>query len=174
MSWLERYRAFVILFLIALILIGSAVLLYRQTSSTHSAEIAIHPPSPEICVYIEGEVVNPGVYMLRQGDIIAGAVEAAGGFTAEADTRSVNLAATLRDGDQVHIYKVGEVPQRININTAEAWLLQSLPGIGETLAQRIIDHRTVNGLFQSIEDLNSVEGIGPSVFEQIKDKITVR
>jgi len=174
MSWLERYRAFVIFLLIALILIGGAVLLYRQTSSTHSAEIAIHPPSPEICVYVEGEVVSPGVYMLRQGDIIADAVDAAGGFAAEADARSVNLAATLRDGDQVHIYRLGEVPQRININTAEIWLLQSLPGVGETLAQRIINYRTVNGLFQSIEDLNSVEGIGPSVFEQIKDKITVR
>ncbi len=74
----------------------------------------------------------------------------------------------------MHVYEVGEAPQRININTAEPWLLQALPGIGEILAQRIIDYRTANGRFLSIEDLMNVEGIGSSVFEKIKDKITVR
>ena len=174
MSWLGRYRTFIIVLLIAVILLGVAIFIYRQTSLPHSEEIAIFPPSPEIYVYVEGEVVNPGVYMLEQGDKVADAVEAAGGFTADADRRTVNLAAGLRDGEQVHIYKIGDVPQKVNINIAEAWLLESLPGIGETLAQRIINYRAANGGFQQVEDLLKVDGIGPAVFEQIKDRITVR
>jgi competence protein ComEA len=150
------------------------VFLYRQTSSPSSAEIIIFPPSPEISVYVEGEVANPGAYMLLTGDHVADAVEAAGGFTVVADQGSANLAATLRDGEQIHIYKLGDIPQKININTAEAWLLESLPGIGETLAQRIIDYRIVNGYFQRIEDLENVRDIGTSVFDKVKDKIAVR
>jgi len=172
-SLLERYRTPLIGFLLALTLIGGAVLLYRQTSSS-STEIVISPPSPEIQVYVEGEVVSPGVYELQQGDLVRDAIEVAGGFTSEADQGSVNLSAALRDGEQVHVCKVGEAPQKININTAEPWLLQALPGIGETLAQRIIDYRTANGHFLSIEDLMNVEGIGSSVFEKIEDKIAVR
>jgi competence protein ComEA len=174
MSWLERYRVFIIVLLIAVILSGVAVFLYRQTSLPHSEEIAILPPSPQIYIYIEGEVANPGAYTLLTGDYVADAVDAAGGFTLDADRSSANLAATLRDGEQIHIYKLGDIPQKININTAEAWLLESLPGIGEMLAQRIINYRTTNGYFQQNEDLQKVDGIGPAVFDKVKDKIAVR
>jgi competence protein ComEA len=174
MSLLERYRTPIILLLSVLILAGGAIFLYRQASLPHSEEIAILPPSPEINVYVEGEVVNPGAYTLLTGDHVADAVEAAGGFTLDADRNSVNLAATLRDGEQIHIYKLGDIPQKININTAEAWLLESLPGIGETLAQRIVDYRMANGYFQCIEDLKNVPDIGPSVFDKVRDKIAVR
>jgi competence protein ComEA len=174
MSWLEKYRTPIIGLLIALILVGGAVFLYRQTSLPHAEEIVISSPSPEISVYVEGEVVNPGVYMLEHGAVISDAIQAAGGFTPDADRSAVNLAATLRDGDQVHIYKLGDMPQKIDINTAEVWLLESLPGIGETLAQRIVEYRIANGYFQGIDDLKQVDGIGASVFEKIKDKIAVR
>ena len=174
MSWLEKYRAPITGLLIAVILVGGAVYLYRLFSLPNSAEIAISPPSPEISVYVEGEVVKPGVYVLEQGALISDAIEVAGGFTTDADWSSVNLSATLKDGMQIHIYKTGDVPQKVNINTAEVWLLESLPGIGETLAQRIVDYRMANGYFQSVDDLKQVDGIGVSVFEKIKDKITVR
>lgn len=174
MSWLEKYRAPIIGLLIAVILIGGAVYLYRLFSLPHSTEITISPPSPEISVYVEGEVVNPGIYTLENGDQVADAVDAAGGFSTDADRSSVNLSATLKDGTQIHIYKAGDVPQKVNINTAEVWLLESLPGIGETLAQRIVDYRIANGYFQSVDDLKQVDGIGASVFEKIKDKITAR
>ena len=174
MSWLEKYRAPIIGLLIAVILIGGAVYLYRLFSLPHSAGITISPPSPEISVYVEGEVVNPGVYVLEQGALISDAIEAAGGFTSNADQSSVNLSATPKDGTQIHVYRAGEVPQKVNINTAEVWLLESLPGIGETLAQRIVDYRLANGYFQGVDDLKQVDGIGASVFEKIKDKITVR
>jgi competence protein ComEA len=171
---MEKYRSPIIGLLIAVILVGSAVFLYRQFSLPHSTEIAISPPSPEISVYVEGEVVNPGVYVLEQGVHISDAIEAAGGFTSNADQSSVNLSATPKDGAQIHVYRAGEVPQKVNINTAEVWLLESLPGIGETLAQRIVDYRVANGYFQSIDDLKQMDGIGAAVFEKIKDKITIR
>lgn len=172
MNWLDKYRTPIVLLAIVLIIIGVAVFFYRQTSLS-STEIVISPPSQDIYVHVEGEVANPGVYKLQQGDLLADAVEAAGGFTSDADLGAINLAATLRDGEQVHIYKIGEVPQKININTAEAWLLEALPDIGETLAQRIVDYRTAKGPFLNIEDLQNVEGIGPALFEKIKDKIAV-
>jgi len=173
MDWLERHRTPVISLLAALIVIGGAVLLYRQCALPQSVEIVISPPSPEIHVYVEGEIVSPGVYILQDGDRVADAIEAAGGFAPDADQGAVNLAAPLRDGDRVHVYRIGDVPQKVNLNTAEAWLLQSLSGIGETLAQRIIDYRNENGPFQLIEDLKKVEGIGAATFEKLKDNITV-
>ena len=174
MNWLERYRTVIILVLAALILAGGVAFIYRQTTLSSSGEIIISPPSTEIRVYVGGEVINQGVYELKEGAIIDDAIEAAGGFASYADRSSVNLAATLRDGEHIHVYRVGEIPQKININTAELWLLEALPGIGETLALRIIDYRTSNGHFQEIDELMSVEGIGPKLFEQIKDEITVR
>jgi competence protein ComEA len=173
-SLLEKYRTPVIGILIAVILVGGAVFLYRHISKPHADEIVISPPSSKICVYVEGEVVNPGIYTLENGDHVADAIEAAGGFAPDADPSSVNLSATPKDGAQIHVYRTGEVPQKVNINTAEVWLLESLPGIGETLAQRIVDYRIVNGYFQNIDDLKQVDGIGASVFEKIKDKIAVR
>ncbi len=174
MNVAERYRILLVLILVALILAGGGLLLYRQTTLSGSGGVIISPPSAEIRVYVEGEVTNPGVYELTGEALIADAVEAAGGFSSEADRASVNLAATVRDGQRIHVYKAGEIPQKININTAELWLLEALPGIGETLARRIIDYRTSNGPFQEIDELMSVEGIGLKIFEPIKDRITVR
>jgi competence protein ComEA len=173
-SWLEKYRTPIIGLLIAVILVGGAVFTYCETCKPRAEEIAISPPSSKICVYVEGEVVNPGIYTLENGDHVADAIDAAGGFAPDADPSSVNLSATLKDGAQIHVYKTGEVPQKVNINTAEVWLLESLPGIGETLAQRIVEYRIANGYFQGIDDLKQVDGIGASVFEKIKDKIAVR
>jgi len=171
--WLERHRLAIIVLLVAVIAVGGAVFLYRWSATPHSTEIVISAPSPDISVYVEGEVVSPGVYTLNEGDLVADAIEAASGFTPEADEGSVNLAATVRDGDHIHVYSAGEVPQKININTADAWLLEALPGIGEVLAQRIIDYREEYGPFQQVEDLMQVEGIGASTFEKLKGNITV-
>jgi len=174
MDWMERHRTPAIALLLAVILTGLAIFLYRQTSLPHATEITIASPSPNIQVHIEGAVVNPGVYSLNLDDRVTDAVEAAGGFAGDADLEAVNLAAKLSDGDRVYIHRTGEVPQKININTADVWLLDALHGIGEELAQDIIDYRTENGPFQAIEDLINVNGIGPALFEQIKDKITVQ
>lgn len=164
----------VIAFLLCLIVAGGAFFFYRQAPLPGGTEIIISPPSPEIYVYVEGEVANPGIYEFTEGDRVADAIEAAGGFTSSADRGAVNLAASLNDGQQVYVYKVGDIPQKVNINTAGSWLLQLLPGIGEVLAGRIIEYRNGNGGFRIIEDLKKVEGIGPATFDNLKDKITVR
>jgi competence protein ComEA len=160
--------------LVIVLLFGVAALIYRQTSAPGSTEILILAPSPEIRAYVDGAVANPGVYLLRDGDLLLDAVQAAGGFTADAHTSSVNLAAPVRDGEHVYVYSLGEMPQKVNINTADAWLLESLPGIGELLAQRIIDHRECTGGFRSIEELTQVDGIGVATFEMLEDRVSVR
>jgi competence protein ComEA len=163
----------IIALLVAVIAVGGAVLVYRLTASPHSSEIVISPPSPQITVHVNGEVGNPGVYVLDEDDRVEEAIEAAGGFTSGADETAINLAAPLRDGSRIHVYSLGDVPQKVNINTAESWLLEALPGIGEVLARRIIDYRSENGPFIEIEDLKMVEGIGTATFDKLMDRITV-
>jgi len=171
-QWLQRHRGPIFLFLIASILIGGAVFLYRQVTPGGALEVSL-APSEEIAVSVTGEVNNPGIYNLPQGARVDDAIEAAGGFTSDAYTQELNLAQRLWDGDRVHIPKIGDVPQKVSINTADAWLLESLPGIGEVLAQRIIDYRTEHGPFLSIEEIENVEGVGEATYNGLKDLITV-
>jgi competence protein ComEA len=165
--------------------------------------IALQPaPTKEpIAVHVIGAVPRPGLYEFAEGARVQDAIDAAGGLLASANVDTINLAAMLEDGQQLNIpYKDGEEPaasasteenqlvlpgatedvtvtsgdtELININTASLEELDSLPGIGPTIAQRIIDYRTEKGPFQTIEDILNVSGIGPSTFDQIKDLITV-
>jgi competence protein ComEA len=125
------------------------------------------PPGQQLAseVYIGGAVAIPGVYPVKDGDTLETIIQAAGGATANADLSRVNL--------QVSVPGEGEAAQKININLAEAWLLEALPGIGPTRAQAIIDYRNQNGPFRQILELINVEGIGMTTYEQIEDFITV-
>jgi competence protein ComEA len=155
-------------------------------------------PGP-IQVYVNGAVANPGICELPPGSIVAAAIEMAGGFSEQANTAVVNLAQPLADGVQVFIPFVEEDPTlpnagvnepdifvesrtgsdidlngQININTADMTLLDTLPGIGPSTAQKIIDYRDVNGPFSSPEELMNVSGIGEAKYNQVKDAITVQ
>jgi len=125
------------------------------------------PPGQQVegGIYIGGAVISPGFYPLRAGDSIEALVQAAGGTTSSANFSGLEL----------YIPEVGEEeqPQKINLNRAELWLLEALPGIGETLAQRIVDYRHQNGPFNNIKELMKVAGIGTTTYEQIKHLITV-
>jgi competence protein ComEA len=131
---------------------------------------------------------------LSQGSRVQDALQAAGGALPEADVELLNLAASVEDGARVHVPVKGEtqdpplksneivIPANsnavtpgglININSASQAELETLPGIGPELAQRIIEHRQANGLFASIEAIQDVSGIGPGKFEEIKELITV-
>ena len=143
-----------------------------------------------ITVHITGEIKYPGVVVLKNGDRIVDAIEAAGGETENADLDRVNLAYVLNDGDKIYIPNKNEEEEKsniitteneigqekkitININTATLEELIKLPGIGEATANKIIEYRKQNGKFQNIEELKNVPGIGNSKFENLKNEIRV-
>lgn len=145
----------------------------------------------EICVYVCGAVNRPGVVSLREGSRAADALEAAGGFGEDAATDYVNLAAKVSDGEKLYFPRLDECEGGllqdkdgksagesgdsglININTADAAMLCTLPGIGEARAADIIRYRETSGLFESCEDIMKVSGIKTSVYNRISDLITV-
>lgn len=141
----------------------------------------------EMVVHVAGAVVSPGVYHLAANARVIDAVEAAGGMTADADQDSLNLAGALKDGQKVTVpTQTGDSGDSgansasssgssslVNINTADKTALMTLPGIGEVLAQNIIDYREKSGGFSSIEEIKEVNRIGDKLYEQIKDSITV-
>ena len=122
---------------------------------------------------VKGNVVSPGVYTLPAGSRVQDAITAAGGFCNEEDGLQINLAKKLTDGEMILVGPVEQQSNLININTAGAEELDSLPGIGEVLSQRILQYREEYGSFYTIEDLKNVQGIGNSVFDKLKDLITV-
>lgn len=148
-------------------------------------------PSPTataaVFVHVAGWVRNPGVYELRAGERVIDAIDRAGGPRRGADLNALNLAALVADAQQVLVPRRGAAPpraggavtsssgegQKINVNLATAEELETLPGIGEVLAQRIIEHREKNGPFGSVDQLLEVSGIGESRLEDISDDVTV-
>ncbi|HZD17847.1 MAG TPA: ComEA family DNA-binding protein [Actinomycetota bacterium] len=151
------------------------------------AAVASSPsPSPLVLlVDVAGWVRHPGVYEFAEGARVIDAIEAAGGARPGAVLQSLNLAAPLVDGTQVLVPKQGEVGTEpvgapgtstgglINVNSASASELEALPGIGEVIAQRIVDHRTQNGPFTSVDQLVDVSGIGDAILESIRELVTV-
>jgi competence protein ComEA len=145
------------------------------------------PSGASIFVHILGAVVAPGLYELREGDRAVDAVAAAGGFADGADQSGLNLARFVTDGEQIVVPVGGEpvappggggaggavVPGKVNINTADATALETLPRVGPAMAARIIAWRDENGRFSAIEDLMSVTGIGEKTFDAMKDLVTV-
>ena len=154
----------------------------------------------KILIHITGAIKKEGVYELTEGDRIIDAINKAEGVTEEADTSQINMASKLEDVMKIYVPKKGEnttniqsqeeqieniqiksennnnknsSSKKININTASMDELDTLPGIGEATAQKIIDYRKEKGKFSKIEDLKEVSGIGESKYEKIKDKICV-
>jgi len=172
--------------LIGLLAAGVILLVSRQPRGKPIELMPSPTPSP-LFVYINGAVKNPGVYALPLGSRVADAVQAAGGFAANAGTQEIDLAAKLIDGQTIQINflsTTSDLPatntqanpalasQLININLATQEELESLPGIGPELAERIVKYRTSYGLFMSIEDILAVYGLTEQTFELIKNQIT--
>lgn len=178
---------------------GLIILAIRQPGG-HPVELRSPPTPAPLVVHISGGVVKPGVYELPQGSRLQDAVRVAGGLLASADSNMLNLAANLKDGERLFIPTLAPtqapvsaqanpnevrlavplsiVPEatisgKVNINTASVDELDQLPGIGPVTAQKIVEHRQANGLFQSVEAIMDVSGIGPAMYEKLKDLITV-
>lgn len=166
MSRADRFYLFVTVFLVIAAIAGG-VMLAVQHSRSQPVEIVLSQTElPELSgeLYIGGAVANPGIYPLKEGDTLQMLLSDAG-VEPDADLSHIEIFV-LREGET-------GLPQKIDINRAEPWLLEALPGIGEVLAQRIVDYRSEHGPFKRIEDLLKVSGIGEGTFEKIKDYITV-
>jgi competence protein ComEA len=151
--------------LVVVIIAGGTVIWLKYRRGT-AIEISLaSEPSPTGEIYIGGEVNNPGFYPLYTDDNIEGVIAAAGGVTDNADPGQFELIVP-GNGEEESI-------QLVNINRAEAWLLESLPGVGPVKAQAIVAYREQNGPFRSIYEIMEVEGFGEASFEQIKHLITV-
>jgi competence protein ComEA len=145
-------------------------------------------PSPEVVVLVDvaGWVRRPGVYEFTEGARVIDAIDAAGGARSGAVLEALNLAAPLTDGTQILVPREGQegvapapvtggavAGGLVNVNSAIATELEELPGIGEVIAQRIIDYRTENGPFATVDELIDVSGIGDAILESIRELVTV-
>ena len=171
----------------------------RETKGT--SRIGIAKEEKKIKVYVVGEVNSPGVVSLKEKARIVDAIDAAGGKTENADLTKINLAYILEDGVQIYVPKIGEKANekesyityeagegvitdelvstekkasKVNINTANSEKLQTVPGVGQATAEKIIKYRNEKGKFQKAEDIKNVEGIGDSKYEKMKDYIDVK
>ncbi len=166
MSRVDRVYLFITVFLLIAAVAGG-IMLGLQRSGNQPVEIVLsetEPPQQDGELYIGGAVANPGVYPWQEGDTLQNVLLGAG-IESDADLSHI----------EVYVPQAGETAslQKIDINRAEPWLLEALPGIGEVLAQRIVDYRSQNGPFRTIEELLKVSGIGETTLENIKDFITV-
>lgn len=149
----------------------------------------------KIKVYVTGAVNFPGVIELEEGARIQDAIKLAGGAKEDANLEKVNLAYCLEDGQKLYIPNIGENEveyistengdnvieknpnsnnSKVNINTGGVEELKALPGVGDLLAQKIIDYREENGKFKTVDDLKNVSGIGDKKFESMKEYVSVK
>ncbi len=167
--------------------------LVQMPETTNEDNLEILEEDPIIMVHISGQVYSPGLVELVRGDRLIDAVNFAGGLTKDADLDRINLAKKLEDEEKIYIPKIGESNEpllaiseelitqsrssgnktTININTANLDELDTLPGVGKVIAQRIIDYRTTSP-FKTIDDLKNVSGIGDKIFNGLKDLITIK
>lgn len=200
---LDRKRWGIIVAAVMILVVGSFWAQWQKTSTGGTVSTAVSAPgkaghAPEaqaadtIVVHVSGMVNKAGLVRLPNGSRVDDAVQAAGGFAAQADRDTVNLAEKVKDGMQIRILplaqeqplgegagngnKAGSASTqaargKISINRAAAAELDSLPGIGPALAERIVEYRQTNGMFTNITDLRKVSGIGDAKFNQIKDKV---
>lgn len=175
---------FVFLFLAAVVLSGLFYGYGEKDAARQLDSAEKQAPAESIAVYVSGAVNKPGVVSVPAGSRVIDAVNRCGGILPSADAAKVNMAQPLKDGAQIAVPEKatalpGEAAEaaksagKININQADAKALDSLPGIGPAMAERIIAYRKQSGGFQSLDELRKVPGIGEAKFAKMKDKITL-
>jgi competence protein ComEA len=147
----------------------------------HSAPATASAAPATIVVAVTGRVRHPGLVRLPAGSRVADAIDAAGGVLPGTDISSLNLARKLSDGELIAVGVPGgsgsasgaDASGLVNLNTASLEQLETLPGVGPVLAQRIVDYRDQHGGFRSVDELRQVDGIGDAKFNQLKSRVTV-
>ena len=195
-NFLRQYKFMSILIFVAFVslalLFAPIINRYSRINNKQGSETIITKDDKfknSVTVCISGEVMNPGTYTLTDEQRIEDAIELAGGLTKNAYTKNINLAQRVSDEQYIYIQSVEEaensqkVPTSsskkaqfsgiVNINTATIAELTKLPGIGEVTASRIIEYRNNAGAFTDKRDIMNVEGIGTSIYEKIKNNITI-
>jgi len=165
-SNLDRYWLFITGFLLLSLIAGGIVLVTRHTGRQPVEIVLSQTASPPYQgdIYVGGAVASPGVYPVSEEDTIASLIRTAAPLP-DADLDGIKLLVSHKGETRT--------AQKINLNRAEAWLLQALPGIGQGKAQAIVDYRNQNGPFRRVEELSSVEGIGASTLDRIRDLINL-
>lgn len=154
-----------------------------------SLEVESASAEPVVVVHVAGQVQRPGIVRLDPGARVIDALESAGGPSDGADLTAVNLARPVVDGEQVYVPLPGELPPAVSsgggggsdsgsggvvdLNTADEQTLDTLPGVGPVLAERIIAWRDEHGRFTSVEELAEVSGIGDAMLGRLRDKVRV-
>ena len=140
-----------------------------ETINFETEHVAIESDSNLYSVTITGAVNNPGTYTVSKGDKLSYLISLAGGLTDYADASAYNLNVYLENGVTYYIGYNNDSNEKVSINTATIASLDTLPGIGNVIATRIVSYRNSNGSFKTIEEIKNVNGIGDALFEQIKD-----
>ena len=191
-----RYVAAGIAGLAGLALVIAAIALLTRSGDTAPVSIVAPAPAPvpanksipDLKVQVSGEVMFPGVYTMNADDRVIDAIAAAGGGGPNADLSGLNLSKRVQDEARYHVPAIGEATSvapvgvakaakdssgLIDLNTASAHELETLPGIGRSLAGAIVAYREDNGLFSSVDDVDNVPGIGPKTLDAIRPMVTV-
>jgi competence protein ComEA len=166
MNQADRFYVFITVFLIITLAVGGVMLLTNR-NEMQPVELVLSQgalPQQGGEVYIGGAVINPGIYSLMEGETLQALLSDVG---LEPDADLDHIAIYIPEEGE------GQSPQKVDINRAESWLLEALPGVGKTRAEDIVDYRNENGEFKQIEDLLQVKGIGEKTFDGIKGNITV-
>ena len=187
MPSISRARAFAytVVLLVALTLAGRVAFGGEAEPAAVGQSVALdveEAPPRELVVHVAGAVLHPGLYRLAEGSRVDDAIAEAGGARPRAALDLVNLAAPVADGQQVVVPTRGSVSATgspgalepgaaggmVHLNSATLEQLDELPGVGPVTAQQIVDYRTANGAFRSVDELDAVPGIGPARLEQLR------
>lgn len=166
-------KAFIAMIIFSIIyMVGMEVINRKiETINFEKETIAIDSSENLYNVSISGAVNNPGTYTVSKGDKLSTLITLAGGLKENADPLAYNLDIYVENGVSYYIAYLNEGYSKISINDASIASLDSLPGIGNVIASRIVSYRNKNGGFSSIEEIKKVSGVGEALFEQIKELI---
>lgn len=180
MSW-NRPQEAVVLAGAALVLAASGLLLVARRPAPPIRVIEA-PVSTALVIQMDGAVVRPGVYRLPSGARLSDALAAAGGVRGDADLGAINRARHLRDGERVTVPSAAAAAGPgaaaaeglLDLNSATAAALETLPGVGPVLARRIVEYRASRGGFRRLDDLLQVKGVGPRLLDGLRQRVVIR